>query len=116
MTAQEFQFKPGCIILGIFNTEMYYYLENEKKLIPWSDFRRLLRLREYKSVLETIQLMAHVAPQIAFVLDDIYFPINPNRSTTCGESEIICSDPQLFEKTVFFKNNQVINFDKNLVI
>jgi hypothetical protein len=62
-----------------------------------------------------VRYAGQIAQMIIFILDDIRFPISKS-SITCQELELICEDGELFDKTIFVKGENVIDFDKNLVL
>lgn len=102
--------------LGVFNYSTLYGKVGANPL-PW--FEKIEK--DHPNYMTTwfikeIANMMEWAKTILFVLDDVHFPISLERSITCRELYMICSQPHLFEKTTFVKGDIVIDFDKNLVL
>lgn len=120
MKIQDVVIKEKCIVLGVFGTDTFEYFKGIKKVMSWGDFPSLPMDEEWEKaggyILSKVLYVAKQTDQIIFVLDDIHFPINTDRSMTCSELEMICKRPELFNKTVFVKGKNVIEFDKNLVL
>lgn len=121
MKKEEIEIVDNTIVLGIFNTETFQYFRFNTGVITWFNLHELLasvstRINKHEDpVLNRIELACSVASKIIFILDDVHFPIDIDRSTTCGELSIVCENEELFKKTVFVKGDNVINFDKNIL-
>jgi hypothetical protein len=113
MKRSEIEIGPNTLLLGIFSTETFHYFyttdcENYRNLVP--------RYPKATSVIDIVKCGAIDADKIIFILDDIHFPIDIDKSITCHELYLICSDEKLFNKTIFVKGENVIDFDKNIVL
>ena len=100
-----------CMMLGIFRTSTFQELSSRKGIETFGNFSTGLM-----GVIEEVNDAAGRYNQIIFVLDDIQFPISTGSSFTCMELELICNNEEFFNKTIFVKGENVIEFDKNLVL
>ncbi len=117
MKIQEIEIKPKTIVLGVFNTEPFDVLRS-MGAHPYYTFIKwgITESGRTQSIIKTIEKAAEIADSVVFVLDEVQFPINTKKSVTCLELDMICRNEELFNKTVFVRGEEVINFDKNLVI
>ena len=109
MKIQDVVIEDMAILLGIFSTDSFRYFSH-KDVMTFGDFEQLT------NIITTVDLACTRASQIIFILDDIQFPISPKHSYTCAELELICKNDEFFDKCVFVKGENVIEFDKNLVL
>jgi len=115
MKRKGIKLKKKCIVLGVFHTKTMNYFKYDRKVMSYGGFSEEYD-EESLGVIQIVELACQDAKQIIFVLDEITFPINPLKSITCKELELVCKDYTLFNKTVFVKGDNVIEFDKNLVL
>ncbi len=116
MKKEEVIITDKSIVLGVFFTDNYQYFTN-RLCYTYHKFKEINKQWfQCASILETVKTTCEIANQIVFILDDVYFPINPNKSHTCMELQLICENIKFFNKTIFIKGENVINFDRNLVI
>jgi len=111
MIKEWIELKEKCIVLGIFGTNTYNYFRNKPGVIGYNVFNAWY----IGDVMHCVHNAAIWAEQIIFVLDDVKFPINILESITCQELALICSKEDLYNKTVFVKGDNVIEFDRNLI-
>lgn len=106
------------IILGIFDTSTFNWFMENKPVIEYSTFSEwLIELPgECYDIINYVEHAAQIAKKIVFVMDDIHFPLNIPDSYTCAELDLICHREDLFNKTIFVKGENIVTFDKNLVI
>jgi len=116
MKIEDIVITDKSIVLGVFGRDTYYKLADMGCYV-YHEFRLICNnWWECSSIIEIIKYTCNAAKQIIFVLDDVDFPINPEKSVTCAELLLICLNDRFFEKTIFVKGENVINFDKNLVL
>ena len=115
MKTSELKPKEKTIVLGVFSTITFRYINKLPNVYGYGTFHEWHSNR-YATILEQVEMAGHIADMIIFILDDVHFPIDPSISITCKELELICKDDELFNKTVFVKGDNVIDFDKNLVL
>lgn len=121
MKITDIVIKEKCIILGVFGTIAFNVASKIPNVLSYIHFEELIEIdynQRYKHgiVIEKVLQAAILAEQIIFILDDVKFPIDPSNSVTCGELQLVCENPHLFNKCVFVKGDNVIEFDKNLVL
>jgi hypothetical protein len=116
MKIEDIVITDKSIVLGVFSTEAYSK-SRDLGCYPYYRFKEICSdWMQISSVIDMVKLASNAANQIIFVLDDVHFPINPEKSVTCAELLLICQNDRFFEKTIFVKGENVINFDKNLVL
>lgn len=108
-------FKPidNTILLGIFDTSTFQYFKKQKNVDSYAVFSGWT---DAMRIIDIVEFACNRANMIIFVLDDVRFPIDIRSSHTCAELELICKNDTFFNKTVFVKGENVIDFDKNLVL
>ncbi len=118
MKASEIAITEKTILLGVFGTKTFVDFRTKNKSIKWyTDFWKMCNPEgEYPAVLRLVRLACEYADKIVFVLDDVHFPIDVKNSVTCAELELICKFEEFYNKTTFIKGENVIEFDRNLVI
>lgn len=110
MKREEIHITSHTIVLGIFTENNFEYFLRIGAM-GYGEFGSGI----IGGVVDTVEWAAKASEKIIFVLDGVYFPINPTESFTCAELELICKNEQLFSKTIFVKGENVISFDKNLL-
>lgn len=105
--------KPCTIVLGIFDTDTFRYFEYDRKVASYGTFSEWY---DESGVINVVRHACNKADMIIFLLDDVQFPIDPQNSHTCSELELICKNEEFFNKTIFVRGENVIDFDKNLVL
>jgi hypothetical protein len=119
MKTSDIVIKEKCIVLGLFETRTFYTISSINNVRDWASFSNLPRtLTSYTSTSGIVRVVENAcfwAEQIIFVLDDVQFPIDIERSITCEELALVCRNDEFFNKTIFVKREEVINFDKNLI-
>jgi len=116
MKIEDIVITDKSIVLGVFSTDSYMKCR-DLGCYPYYRFKDICpNWIDIYSVIEMVADASKIAKQIIFVLDDVHFPINPEKSVTCAELLLICQNDRFFEKTIFVKGENVINFDKNLVL
>lgn len=116
MKKEEIVITDKTIVLGIFTTNAFYYFESKGAVDYGEFYYKVPGVPNTIDVLDSVQMACNWAEKIIFVLDRVEFPINPSKSITCGELALICKNEDLFNKTIFVKGDNVIDFDRNLVI
>lgn len=116
MKIHDIEFKPITIVLGVFNTKTFSYFraQDDEIVHTYSSFLNWYRADKWKTI-EVVENACNKADMIIFILDDVHFPIDPSKSITCRELELICQNDVFFNKTTFVKGENVIDFDRNLV-
>lgn len=107
------------IVLGVFSTSTFGYISNLKNVYGYSKFTQWYKDEpDYinTTIVDFVRHACEIAGMIIFILDEVHFPINPKKSHTCRELLLICENDHFFDKTVFVKGENVIDFDKNLVL
>jgi hypothetical protein len=112
MLTKDLKPKGKDILLGIFETDTYFQL----KCIGFIGYPIFSKWSKDHPILKKVEYACIHAHKIIFILDWVYFPINTKDSITCAELELICKNDEFFNKTIFVKGENVINFDKHLVI
>lgn len=112
MKVCEINCKPTTVLLGVFSTDTFKEINKTKKVFTYHKFWEWIAVGT--GIVETVKHACSKADMIIFVLDDVHFPIS-SESYTCRELEMICKNDHIFNKTVFVKGEDVINFDKHLV-
>lgn len=115
MKKEEIQIPKRTIVLGIFGGDTFNWFRDTKDCVSYQRFYDYIPYIREWGILENVEKACNWAEKIIFVLDNVHFPIDPASSYTCGELKMICKNPEFFNKTVFVKENNVINFDKNLI-
>ena len=113
MKRRYIKIKPCTIVLGIFDTDTFRYFNGRANVASYNTF---INWYERSTIIQTVTFACNKAEMIIFVLDDVQFPIDPQNSYTCSELELICKNEKFFNKTIFVKGKNVIDFDKNLVL
>ena len=104
------------ILLGVFFTDTFKWAQNNLPIWAYGRFDRVIEgYINWEDVLDTVERAAKAASKIVFVLDQVYFPIDLTYHT-CRELKLICENDELFNKTIFVKGENIVTFDKNLVI
>lgn len=105
------------ILLGVFSTDVFEWGRSSLPVFTYGTFDAVIDGDvDFNNIMDTVKRAAEKASRIVFILDDVHFPIDVDRSVTCGELKLICDNDELFNKTIFVKGENVITFDKNLVI
>lgn len=112
MTRESVVLKDRNIVLGVFSTDTFRYFENMPDVVGFGTF---YEWKKGMKIMESVHNAAKWAELIIFVLDDVHFPINVERSITCKELVLICTNDTLYNKTIFVKGDNVIEFDRNLI-
>jgi len=115
MKTKDIVVKNNAIVLGIFDTSTYSKIKEIHHLMSYYYFTMLWGI-ENDPALINVERALENCEQVIFILDDIKFPINVEESITCGELQMVCQNDEYFKKTIFVKGDNVIDFDKNLVI
>jgi hypothetical protein len=113
MKKEEVKVTSKTIILGVFHTNTFDYFVKIKGAVYFDQFANWCS--DMCNLYEIVENACYKANKIVFVLDDVHFPINPEKSITCRELQIVCDNEDYFNKTVFVKGDNVIDFDKNLI-
>src|SRR6478735_6913460 len=92
------------VLLGVFSTPTFRDFQH--RLTPWGDF--VHRYPDAANIMDTVEGAVADAEKIIFVLDDVSFPVNPEKSITCAELKLICDNDSYFAKTIFVKGDNVI--------
>lgn len=126
--------KPDTFLLGIFDTESYRIHLNKPTVIGygglsrmevckprWKEGEMIVKFALGKSfdhlhILTTVATGCLEYNNILFILDDITFPININKSITCAELQMICKIPEFHNKTTFIKYGKIVGLDISIVI
>lgn len=114
MKKEDVEIIGKTIVLGVFDTVTFRYFVIQRRAISYSRFEDWSAYEE--SLFTKVEIACEMADKIIFVLDDVHFPIDPQESITCMELKIVCDNKDFFNKTVFVKGDNIIDFDKNLVI
>lgn len=115
MKKEEVDVPYHTIVLGIFKEPIFKYFASRGAL-QYDEFWMFDSIYAHNDgIVDTVEKAAKWAKKVIFVLDGVRFPIDAKRSITCAELKRICEDDDLFEKTVFVKGDNVIDFDKNLI-
>jgi len=112
MKKEEIGIATKSIVLGVFDSNNWLYFRN-RGCIGYGRFYTITG--DCNSIIEKVERACELASQIIFCLDMVYFPIDINESVTCSELQLICNNTILFNKTIFVKGDNVIQFDKNLL-
>lgn len=113
------------IVLGIFATKTYKILQFRNQFCGWEDFYYWSNVIDNSNepkcstseVIQKVLNAATIADKIVFVLDKITFPIKEGcPSYTCNELLLICRNDEFYNKTIFVKGENVINFDRNILL
>lgn len=107
----ELKINPPTIILGCFQEKVYQHYATIYPVEQFSDFAMSW---EDMGIVKTVEIAAQRANEILFVLDGVFPPIDDMsliRSVVCAELVMLCSDPDLFFKTTFIQNYQIIEFN-----
>lgn len=102
------------IVLGIFSEKTFQEFDN-LGFCAYYDFYHWPPIIAKYSLIRQVENACIQADKIIFVLDGIYFPINTDYSIACKELELVCRNDQYFNKTIFVKGENVINFDRNIL-
>lgn len=119
MKASEIKATEKTILLGIFSTETFHEFRYTRYGFKvFGTFRSLFQEsdEQYPGILGLVKRTCEWSDRIIFILDEVQFPINVKESVTCAELELVCKFENLYNKTIFIKGENVIEFDRNLVI
>jgi hypothetical protein len=115
MKITELEINPETtIVLGVFETSTFIYIRDVKGAKEYGD-KPLFDIYAAHSVMNAVTCACSKAEKIIFILDEVIFPINDDFFTGM-ELIFICKHPNIFDKTIFVKGDNVIDFDKNLVL
>ncbi len=106
------------IVLGVFSTDTFRWVKLNLPVLTYSAFDDLIGdipNWDDGKIIDIVSKAAYKADKIVFILDDVHFPIDIQQSITCEELQLICDNEELFNKTIFVKGDNVINFDKNIL-
>jgi len=123
MKTTDIVIKEKCIVLGIFGTDTFRHFDNKKTvnnsfIASYHNFKDIIGGDVWmacNSITQVVRATCLKVDQIIFCLDGVQFPIDPSRSHTCSELEMVCKNNKIFNKTIFVKEDNVIEFDKNLI-
>lgn len=116
MQLKDLQPANCTVLLGIFDTPTYGHVCKLKNVNGYSQFHDWDPSNYNKDVIKAVSFACQIADMIIFILDKVHFPVNTEKSITCKELVLICGNEELFNKTVFVKGDNIIDFDKNLVL
>lgn len=116
MKIHDIEFKPITIVLGVFFTKTFDYFKKQKsgEVKTYGTFVNWWPGPEWDTI-QVVEFACNRADMIIFILDDVKFPIDPDKSITCKELLLICQNDVFFNKTTFVKGENIIDFDRNLV-
>lgn len=113
MKKEEVAILPDTLVLGIFGTKNYGYFMKQGCItyMVLTD-----RYPGVYGIIDIIENGCKDSNKIIFILDGVKFPIDIKKSITCQELLLVCSNEDFFTKTIFIRGDNVIDFDKNLVL
>lgn len=101
--------KIDSIILGLFDNPYFDKIKKETKSLSFFEFCTVLENQDFevKSVKESVYNAMICCKKIVFLLDMITKPLS-EESITCWELRTVLNQEKFFNKTIFYKEGQII--------